>query len=211
MNINLEYIFPTPFWNINITNELKEYDINLEDIIKECWKIKEQDLGRNISNVGKASYQSHDINLFESPKSCFFKMATIINNISQSVYESTWQGFVEVDNAWININKKNGQNRVHNHQATLSGCLYLQVPEKSGDFVVVNNPNESYIYRSYGQLHVDSNNLPIYPEHAAQELFYKPKDGDLYIFPSHLLHYVQPNETDNERISIAFNCLKTWK
>lgn len=211
MNINLEYIFPTPFWNINIESRLKEYNISLENIIEECLKIEEQDVGRSVSNVGRTSYQSNDINLFENSKSCLFKVATIIDDISKAIYTSTWQGQVEIDNAWLNINKRDGQNRVHNHQSTLSGCLYLQVPKDSGDFVVVNSPNESYIYRSYGCLHVDDNNVPIYPEHAVQELYYKPNVGDIYIFPSHLLHYVQPNKTDNKRISIAFNCIKTWK
>ena len=55
MNINLEYIFPTPFWNINIESRLKEYNISLENIIEECLKIEEQDVGRSVSNVGRTS------------------------------------------------------------------------------------------------------------------------------------------------------------
>ncbi len=34
---------------------------------------------------------------------------------------------------------------------------------------------------------------------------YHPEDGDILLFPSHLLHSVEPNPEDRERINIAFN------
>lgn len=211
MQINLEHVFPTPFWNTNIKDNLKDNNVYLENLVEECFKVKEKDKGRTRSNVGNTTYQSHDINFFKNAKSPFFSTGTMINNIVNHIYQSTWQGHVEIDNAWININKKHGQNRIHNHQALLSGCLYLKVPKNSGNFVIVRSFNEAYIYRMFGDLNKDTNNNVIYPDHAGQEISYEPKEGDLYVFPANLLHYVQPNKTDNERISISFNCLKTWK
>ena len=36
----------------------------------------------------------------------------------------------------------------------------------------------------------------------------QPKEGGLLIFPSHLRHWVYPNQQEAERISIAFNLHK---
>ena len=33
----------------------------------------------------------------------------------------------------------------------------------------------------------------------------RPAAGEIVIFPSYLMHWVYPNETDEERVSIAFN------
>jgi len=33
----------------------------------------------------------------------------------------------------------------------------------------------------------------------------KPQVGRMYAFPAHLLHYVQTNQSDTDRISIAYN------
>ena len=35
--------------------------------------------------------------------------------------------------------------------------------------------------------------------------FYEPKRGRILLFPSYLGHEVEPNITDEDRISIAFN------
>jgi uncharacterized protein (TIGR02466 family) len=34
---------------------------------------------------------------------------------------------------------------------------------------------------------------------------YKPKSGDVYLFPSHLNHSTTKNESDEQRICISFN------
>ena len=34
----------------------------------------------------------------------------------------------------------------------------------------------------------------------------QPRTGDLFLFPSGLMHMVEPNITDKDRYSISFNC-----
>ena len=38
-----------------------------------------------------------------------------------------------------------------------------------------------------------------------------PREGDVLLFPSAMQHYVEPLETDYDRISIAFNNSFRWK
>tara|TARA_R100001443_G_scaffold9519_1_gene19098 strand:+ start:123 stop:755 length:633 start_codon:yes stop_codon:yes gene_type:complete len=209
MKIDTKYHFPTPFWKTNITSEIKKINISIETLINECFVIQKNDKGTVISNAGINSYHSNNLDFSKTKNSSLLQIGKILHDIIQCVYQSTWQGNLEIDNAWININRKDGQNIIHNHpESILSGCLYLQVPKNSGCFALVRETNEQYIYRNYGKLNNDKENNLIYLDHVAQEVLYKPMAGDVFLFPSHLLHCVKPNQTSKARISIAFNTKK---
>ena len=89
---------------------------------------------------------------------------------------------------WANINTKGNYNGQHTHEGELSGVFYCQVPENSGKLILVNPAVRSYISV------IRNSNFPINPERLA-----------LIMFPSWLEHYVQPNESNDPRISISFN------
>jgi uncharacterized protein (TIGR02466 family) len=39
------------------------------------------------------------------------------------------------------------------------------------------------------------------------QIAFTPSAGKIVLFPAHLYHYVEPNESDDDRISIAFNLI----
>ena len=43
------------------------------------------------------------------------------------------------------------------------------------------------------------------PLTGALELFFKPKEGDILVFPGFLSHQVLPNKNEDDRISVSFN------
>ena len=92
---------------------------------------------------------------------------------------------------WINVNSTNGYNISHNHGGSfLSGVIYLQSTDTGSiEFEPLN-----YIYKI---------NHPVWYYNGTAK--YNPNDGDVLIFPSFLMHRVQPNPSDKERINIAFN------
>jgi uncharacterized protein (TIGR02466 family) len=92
---------------------------------------------------------------------------------------------------WINVNSKNGYNISHNHGGSfLSGVVYLQ----STDTGFIEFEPLNYIYKI---------NHPMWYYNGSAK--YYPKDGDVIIFPSYLVHRVEPNPSDRDRINIAFN------
>ena len=85
---------------------------------------------------------------------------------------------------WYNINPKGAWNIPHTHPgATLSMVLYLT---DTNDLLNFHNPNDHILYG-----------------HTA--FARRTKKGDVLIFPSNLLHYVTPNESDEDRITISIN------
>ncbi len=99
--------------------------------------------------------------------------------------------------SWINIINKNEDQDWHQHQdSMISGTYYYQTSGDDGD-IVFKTPN----------LFVD---LELFPLGKTVEKFYniKPKMGKIVLFPGWLEHKVEPNVTDNERISISFNYLR---
>ena len=94
---------------------------------------------------------------------------------------------------WWNINYKNDLNSLHNHLVEpmnnlLSGVYYLSKPKNSGDLVM---PSERWYLKRYFQNDFDT--------------VIECDEGDVVIFYPHVQHYVQPNLSDDPRISMAFN------
>ena len=169
-------------------------DISITDIIKYSYNLQKENLGEynKISSVnGFQSYEINDIdNLALS--NMFVKITEIINNECIVDLNITQ---LKVFEYWININSKGSYNRKHTHvlppeqlhyefrpQSVISGVFYVNVPsDKSGNINFYFNDNKITI---------------------------TPKTNDLVIFPADLHHSVDINEDEEDRISIAFNCVK---
>lgn len=100
-------------------------------------------------------------------------------------------------NAWVNVNGQGNANALHNHAGShWSGCYYLETPEDCGNFAIL-DPR-------MGVNMLDTRNalLDIFSG-TMQKV--QPREGLTVIFPSWLYHWVEPNLSSEDRISIAFN------
>jgi len=113
----------------------------------------------------------------------------------------------KMSNMWININRKGDYNVVHNHSnSIISGVLWIKTPDNCGllKFLSPHSFTQSLLLDN-----VDS-------DVAKKQNYYSgytfnPKEGTMILFPSDLLHGVEPNESDEDRISIAFNLYATYR
>ena len=103
----------------------------------------------------------------------------------------------QITKSWIVRQFKHEYNPIHWHSGHISGVGYLKVPNSFGKTYQENKQN---------------NNGKLVLVHGSRSLFsessyiIKPKVGDLYMFPSYLMHSVYPfYDTDEERRSISFN------
>lgn len=99
---------------------------------------------------------------------------------------------------WINVLGKGGLNTPHDHPAWVwSGCYYVSVPK-------VDNELSGNI--EFFDTRTNVRTLTV--EGAAcftSKFTMKPSNGLLLIFPSYLRHWVYPNESEQDRVTIAFN------
>ena len=83
-----------------------------------------------------------------------------------------------------------------------SSVLFIKVPEKLKEenkkfqgYILENGGGPGAISFTYGEAH---------PHSLSHKNFF-PKEGDLYIFPATLTHFVAPFMCKEERISISAN------
>ena len=110
-----------------------------------------------------------------------------------------------ITSMWIVNQFENEYNPVHHHtNATVSGVMYLNVPKFEKRDI-------------YGKKDLDGNIEFVY--HATTEDQYSleqgcysisPIEGDIFLFPSHLLHTVYPFLGKGERRSVSFNVLHRY-
>lgn len=176
--------FSTPIWAFKT-------DASLEADTAVCLAMRSENTGVKKSNMG--GWQSEILNE-QDVKNKFpttFKFIdAAINKVAAELNTK-----YKIKEAWVNLNDKNHFNYGHVHpQSTVSGCMYLKVNSTSGQ-IVFTNPTASVHY-----------SLPRDIDGFWGAFNVSPTVGNLIIFPSYLEHYVEPNLSDETRVSIAFNC-----
>lgn len=174
-------------------------EIKNSDLVNYIYELKSKDTGRSISNVG--GWQSKD---FDLKNDCInnYQLYNLVKNIEDMVasISESWgmQENIMLANMWANVNLKNEYNLPHSHPGSVfSGVYYVKCNKLSGD-IVFNRPDLQQHYILFKE------NNP----YTFETYKFPPEEGKVVIFPSHLSHYVLPNMSDEERISIAFNFIR---
>ena len=101
---------------------------------------------------------------------------------------------IELHNSWANINYPGAWNTPHLHNGCFySGVFFIHADGDEGDFRAIDTD------------HKIVSNFPASQQRIWESWPVAPKTGDLYLFPSGLMHMVEPNLTDKDRYSISFN------
>ena len=99
---------------------------------------------------------------------------------------------------WINYQKANEFNPPHDHDGKLSFVTYLQIPKE------LKKENQEYKGKSCGPGGIQF----IYgngPRDCITYMSFFPEEGDMFIFPAWLKHWVAPFKSDCTRISVSGN------
>ena len=170
-------------------------NLNLDDIYKYCIEYEKNNKSNNKSGIG--SFQSKDLNsnnpVINLLANSFLENANFISYNNYKIKRK-----LDFGNFWFNINRNKEFNLEHDHPGSiLSGVFYVKAPKNSGNLIFKNN-NNRYLYLKDDYL-VEYNTL------NSSTYFLPPQENCLHIFPSWLIHYVEPNLSNEERISFSFN------
>ncbi len=112
------------------------------------------------------------------------------------------QGKIKHLCSWINLHEPGEASHDHIHANSLfSGVLYLDIPDSdSGDLILVHSDELPSFKTSTIDVQMKNYNL-----YNSKTWRFKPRNNLLIIFPSHLRHKTDPNLSNKNRYSLAFN------
>ena len=166
---------PQPLGVWRLKNPIPDLDIDYW--IDQCYKIAK--ITPSVQKSNKNGYQSPS-DLASHPN--FLPLIDLLRE--QIVLLIKTKNFTIFD-LWVNISNQGHFNMPHTHGTDMnqySGVLYLKTPPNCGKIGFINSYN-----------------------HDGSIMSLSPTAGNLLIFPSPLVHLVEPNYNQEDRISIAFD------
>eukprot|EP01112_Ceratiomyxa_fruticulosa_P000222 TRINITY_DN1021_c1_g1_i10.p1 TRINITY_DN1021_c1_g1~~TRINITY_DN1021_c1_g1_i10.p1 ORF type:complete len:302 (-),score=51.37 TRINITY_DN1021_c1_g1_i10:279-1184(-) len=213
----IKLMWSTPLFTVNLYQtslhekiNVQNFNQNLTQMVLDEWKVfLEKNPGTSKSgsdansanerffadqkasfeSTGKTALDSYDH--FQQLKSIFqIAASTFFVNIGQVDLNNLAQTHNIF--CWATVQQNCMSHLPHTHPYQLvSGVYYSRVPEGAGA-IIFEDPRG-----------------PLPP--FENRIIYNPKEGDLIIFPSWLLHQVTPTQGDEERISFSCNIPGEWE
>lgn len=186
----VDTIFPTYVFR-------KQCNLDLERLENKCLEFQKKVPSSVKSSVGGyQGYDFYDEDLFLEIKS---SVPILENKNLEVVSDNTPENPNTIfPSFWVNINGPGAYNVMHNHApyhgVFLSGVFYVKTPDNCGNIQLI-DPRLS-ICNSRDMTYYNDGNTHHY---------YTAKENLLLIFPPWLYHTVDPNKSDENRISISFN------
>ena len=189
--------FGPPIFKVEIPNEIIiKLNNYTEEIINNQKKLKDLDYGNQLAgNVTQEFLLEEDW----VKNSGWLNFLYTVSNHAMKVYSNTEIKEFNITSTWIVRQFQNEYNPIHNHTGHLSGVGYLKVPADFGETIQKKDK-------------VRNKNGKIMFAHGSQQFLSRavfgitPVVGDFYLFPSYLLHLVNPYyDSPEERRSISFN------
>lgn len=190
VNLKENLFFQTPIYDTVLS------DIDNRQIERELYSFKEERQEVNFSNRG--GWQSESIRA--RPENCgslnvvFDKIVTLVNTLPLKNKINHAEIFY-----WININGYRDYNTLHHHcgkHEDLSGIYYVKIPKDTDSAISFADPRSKVSANPFYTA-----NFLNYEEYVR----YEPSEGSLLLFPTFFEHQVEPNNSKEDRISIAFN------
>ena len=188
-----ELYFPTPIYIADIKHPTLNQELE-RDIIS--WSNRDKGMIR--TNI--KGWHS-DTNMNELPE--YAKLVDMLYSAQRTIYDQEYyESEPFLGNMWANINPPGGSNRAHIHPNSLwSGVYYVKAPQNSGQ-LKIEDPRSVALMTRPKQKDVPK------PDRLLREHHYEPKTGRLIMFPSWLNHCVDPNNSNDIRISVSFNFMQ---
>ena len=188
-----ELYFPTPIYIADIKHPTLNQELE-RDIL--AWSNKD----KGITRTNIQGWHS-DTNMNELPE--YEKLVDMLYSAQRTIYDQEYyESEPFLGNMWANINPPGGSNRAHIHPNSLwSGVYYVKAPQNSGQ-LKIEDPRSVALMSRPRQKDVPK------PDRLLREHHYEPKTGRLIMFPSWLNHCVDPNNSNDIRISVSFNFMQ---
>jgi uncharacterized protein (TIGR02466 family) len=191
-------LFYTPVWQASVAEGAPDWAHRRQLMLDKIFDLARREQGVLKTNHG--GWQSAD-DLYKHREFGWLigRIMTLANEVAPAFSSSR-----QFDDGilWANINRRGDFNALHTHpDAVLSGAVYLKIERSEQgviQFLDAREGSPTTHWRCYMRLEEAT---PLTTEVHTVE----PREGDILFFPGWLKHWVTPNMTDDERVSISFN------
>lgn len=189
--LHKEFWFPTQIY-------IKEFNLDNNQLTDNIVNWSKQDPGLSKTNVNGWHSKS---DMHQKPE--YKALVDQLFQMQQEIFKEDCLADQPVlGNMWANINPPGGFNRPHIHPNSLwSGVYYVKTPKDCGHLKLEDPKTRAEMVmpkRTQDQL----------PQYLWREVHYEPVAGRCIMFPSWLNHTVDPNRSNDIRISVSFNFLQ---
>ena len=176
----------------------QDVNLNTQQLANDIVVWSKQDEGMKKTNVNGWHSQTnmHELPQFKPLVDELFKMTSEVFKQEHLDREP------RLGNMWANINYQGGYNKPHIHPNSLfSGVYYIKAEPNSGK-LICNDPRPGI----QTVMPVRKPGQP--PKHLWREVHLDPKVNRILMFPAWLWHSVEPNQSNDIRISVSFNFIQ---
>ena len=188
--IKVNPIWATPVWEVPLAFD-KAFN---QSLLNEL-----QEIGKGLTN-GTVIHDS----LWDYDKPCLNELKkAITDTVSIKVQESIPEAkelnmTVDSHMCWPNIRQPNETMEVHAHtDATIAATYFVQAEEDCGDLVLFDTKEA-----------IDWENGSLSKNPLLKTIKIKPKESSLVFFPSYVMHIVEKNNSQKQRVSITCDLKK---
>ena len=182
-NMRMIDLFPTPLGVYDLERKITSEEKSCIDLLLESLR----------PNVGNRTSQD---NFVFQQKELRFLHRFCVESVNRFVVDVLQYTNLElrVTQSWLNKSVKGEYHHLHRHpNSILSGVLYIETGDNDKINFTRNVDKNSFVF--------DTTDWNMY---NAEMWWFRVKEAELFVFPSHLLHNVPPVESES-RISLSFN------
>ena len=186
-----EEFFPTSVYG-------KDVQLNNQELAQHIINWSKQDKG-----VQKTNYKGWHSQTEMHTKPEYKPLVDELFIFMKDIFKEEWLDREPIlGNMWANINPKDGLNQPHIHPNSLfSGVYYVKSNPQAGRLKI-------YDPRAGVQIVMPVRKKGQPPKHLWRDANLDPIPGRILIFPAWLWHCVEPNESNDIRISVSFNFIQ---
>ena len=187
----IEKFFPTFVYG-------KDVELNNKQLAQDIVNWSNQDKG-----VNKTNYKGWHSTTDMANKPEYQLLVNELFKMQQDIYEKEHlDRQPKLGNMWANINPPEGMNQPHIHpNALFSGVYYVKSNPQAGRLKI-------YDPRPGAQINMPTRKPGDPGKDLWRDANIEPIPGRIIMFPAWLWHSVEPNQSDDIRISVSFNFIQ---
>jgi uncharacterized protein (TIGR02466 family) len=187
-------IFPTHVWLTQLKRE--DYTKINNAISQKLTELMANKPALKAGEKWQTEQELHTLDAFQGLNMFIYAAARGTLDYLKVIYED-----LLITGCWANISAPGAGHEAHIHPNNyLSGVYYVQTQE-GADTITFQDPRPT--------AHIIAPRVSEDTPDTSARVTVRVKNGTLVIFPAWLVHAVEPNMSDRERISVAFNVMFT--